>query len=840
MIRFRIRPTIIDQPSIIANREEFPRWRDSEDPNIYGTDELKFTASPSGFRSLGGFFAIGEITFFGTKVSTSDIGRFHAVGVYYNSNNYSRLSMPTNSNPSSLHLTGSKIGYSVRLCANASPEQLLLQNGTIIENAHVALDSGIYDAVKIGSLLWLTRNYSCNYTSIGDYIEFGSFTEAEWQGTLAPLATTYTVPVGNITNQFQMRDIFGLLYNFEAIQLLGGGTNGFRVPEKADFDDMLSYVGVGNAGKIKLIYQVNSPYVYTPPSITRKNWFIDLPSNFNFSFAYNNSLFAFENTKLSRSGEFSIPRTPNNDDIFGFGHDFVNDGDSVRRAMSAQLFYDGGIIDGVIYLSKYGGGEYSAVFVYGELQVLKNALSMGKIGDYITVTDSLPTAGATINSGYNSEGIISEQFGWYKYRNLVSNWLASGMNLSPVVRLYYLLEKAAERLGINLNMPYQIINAFGLILPTQTASESLISCNVQGATNSLLTLTGGGDFFESGTTEFKYKTDFFGIWKGKDCTIFTAKRDCVLKLTNTYFNYAIVTDKGRKFLTQQSMQGFFAFIEPQIVELKKGDYFSVVNISDYSFETPVRDYSGIVNIDFEVYAGSDTEVDLGEVYYLQNNLPEVTFVDLLKTVANLLRAGINYDATTNTISLFDFNFNKANAIELENDVIAIKSVDRTFLNYAKKNTIDFKSEEYVKNKYSLDYFINNDNLTADKKLYTVPFSDGLQEQNSDIGVRDFEYSEGWKKIAKNASICVASKVVGEEFLKHVSQFYINFAMIDTDGSKLKSIINDSTTIVVQVKMSAATFLKIGNTDCYKYRGRYFCCVNGNHSGESAELTLVKI
>ena len=38
--------------------------------------------------------------------------------------------------------------------------------------------------------------------------------------------------------------------------------------------------------------------------------YLELPSDFEFSFSYNNGVFAFENMQLSRSGEFTIPRTP--------------------------------------------------------------------------------------------------------------------------------------------------------------------------------------------------------------------------------------------------------------------------------------------------------------------------------------------------------------------------------------------------------------------------------------------------------------------------------------------------------------------------------------------------
>ena len=62
---------------------------------------------------------------------------------------------------------------------------------------------------------------------------------------------------------------------------------------------------------------------------------------------------------------------------------------------------------------------------------------------------------------------------------------------------------------------------------------------------------------------------------------------------------------------------------------------------------------------------------LGMFIRLQENLPEVTLVDLLKTFAAITKRGIDYNVETNTISFFDFNFNKSNGINLDDKVIDV-------------------------------------------------------------------------------------------------------------------------------------------------------------------------
>src|SRR5574344_308358 len=108
--------------------------------------------------------------------------------------------------------------------------------------------------------------------------------------------------------------------------------------------------------------------------------YVELPADFDFTFNYNNGIFAFDKMQLSRSGEFTIPRTPANDLLLGFSHDPSNDGNYIRKSKPAELHYSGGKIDGYLFIGKFTTGSgYSAVFVYGELAGLKRIQELGTI-----------------------------------------------------------------------------------------------------------------------------------------------------------------------------------------------------------------------------------------------------------------------------------------------------------------------------------------------------------------------------------------------------------------------------------------------------------------------------
>lgn len=570
--------------------------------------------------------------------------------------------------------------------------------------------------------------------------------------------------------------------------------------------------------------------------------YLELPSNFEFSFKYNNCLFAFENMQLSRSGEFKINRTPANDALLEFSHDFVFNGNFVRQKKLAELHYSGGKIDGYIYFGKYESGAYSAIFVYGELSALKAISDLGNITEYVQSASYVITDEIYIDSAYFSDGIFTQNFRFYDYKNGIADAdkLVTGMNLSPSARLSLLLSLSATAAGITVDTTEigPAKDGIVVVLAGNKASETLEDVTVSGTPNSSFSVSGGSQFFTVSTKTFKYKTFNSLLYKSQNVVVFTVKRDCKIRFENLYIQYGIVTGTGSTFLSTGYTDGWFRpILEDSEIELKTGDYFTFVNQLDYYFDTPIENFNSSISVAFKVYSGDAGTVDLGDDYYLKPNLPEITFIDILKIYANLFKCGILYDAATNTVSFFNFDFDKSTAMSLDDLVIEIKSVNRTFLDYAQNNRVVCKSEDYViDNKFGFNYQIDNDNLQAEKIIYTIPFSEGILDVNSDVLINDFELVDQFKKTAKIGTLAVASKTVGQTHLKHISQLYQNFTITDN----LTGIIRNSTTVEMSVKMDAKTFIAIKNTDTFKYRGIYFCLIEATHSSGVANLVLIKI
>ena len=574
--------------------------------------------------------------------------------------------------------------------------------------------------------------------------------------------------------------------------------------------------------------------------------YLELPSDFDFSFKYSNSVFAFENMQMSRSGEFTIPETPTNNQLLGFANDAAKFGETVRRKLSTELYYSGGRITGILSIGKFDSDAgFSAIFIYGEFLELKRISELGNIGNYTQTVSTAICDKAYIDSSYFANGLFANNFRFYNYRNGIADAdkLDGKVNLSPTVTLANLLSISASGAGLTVDTSTigTAKDGIGVILAGNRASAVLEAVTVSGIPNSTLNFSGGSDFFILDDKKFKYKPFASIFYFSQNVKVLKVKKDCKIRFETTNLAVACVTGDGRTFLSTGYADGYFrGILEGTEIPLKTGDYFTFVHSTDYRFDTADENFDTSVSVAFKVYAGDLATVDYGDDYPLKENLPEITLIDILKTYANLFRCGLLYDQQTNTVSFFNYAFDKSAAVDLTDSLIKIKSVDRTFLDYAQRNIINCKSEDYVlendSNRFEITYRVDNDNLQTEKTLYTLPFSEGILGENNDVIVNDFELIDPFKKTAKIGTLALASKTSGQVYMKHIRQLYNNF----TISNNLGEIINKSTTVEMSVKMDVKTFISIKNTDTFKVSGQYYCCLEATHSKGVASFVFLKI
>ena len=564
--------------------------------------------------------------------------------------------------------------------------------------------------------------------------------------------------------------------------------------------------------------------------------FLELKSGTEIQFQYNNSTLAIGNVKLSRSTEFIIPKTPQNEALLLYSSEIAGSGAMMRRKVQCEAHHSsGGYIKGYLSLKSYSKNEYSAIFVYGELEALKRTLELGNISTYIFTTAQLPTsAGRATTSAQNASGILLYNFDFYRYISdvPVAQRFATTINMSPTVKIRYLLTLCSGATGINLDSSFNAnaINGMGILLKGKSGGQPTLDLSISDSpTSDIFEYYGSASgLFAQINYNYQVNIDEF-----VQVSYLKALQDTTLYFHSEITNGVLEVDGTIVSYNQNNVMKINTGFR---YELKAGQKFLISHAENYYFGMLKSKFTVPIDASFQAYKSVTlSEVSLGADFVLKDNLPELTFNDLLKTVAGVMLSGLGFDEATNTLSLFDFNYNKANSIELDGILIEIESVDRTFMDYCRRNEIRFKTEDYVSNDSSIVYSIDNANLAEKKLIYTIPLNDGIKSENG-VYVKDFRYENEWKKTAKTDSLVIASKT-GEN-LEHISRIYENFPEIL--NSKLKAIIENSTTIKVKLKMYLFQFLAINYKTTFKYRGIHYTVYEASFSGGIVSATLIVV
>lgn len=240
-----------------ANTSLHPRWNDSEDAAIYGTDRFGFWAAPSG-RRLGN-------------------GQFNLIGGYslvYTSNG---KSFQTTYNDSLVYINDESgiIGLSIRAVRQATTEEHPLADG-LISATYTDYDGNIYQCTKIGLQVWTTSNLKVTHYVDGTLIPT-NLSDAAWADDTDGACAVYGkndgafVPTDELTTEALMVAAYGRLYNWYAVDNTHGlidTTGGWHVPADVEFTELTDYliatypdISVDNVGDaLKSVRQVSSPY----------------------------------------------------------------------------------------------------------------------------------------------------------------------------------------------------------------------------------------------------------------------------------------------------------------------------------------------------------------------------------------------------------------------------------------------------------------------------------------------------------------------------------------------------------------------------------------------------
>ena len=604
--------------------------------------------------------------------------------------------------------------------------------------------------------------------------------------------------------------------------------------------------------------------------------YLDLPADFSLQFKKSNVLFAFDNMECERSTSFDIPATPQNDRIFKLAKWIQAPGTGMRRRYYAQMQASVVTKNGYLYVDAYAKGNYKAIFVTGELLGLQQIRDAGKLADLAIFNDTVAwTAGlvpdlpnrATDNWNivkYSQAGGVPHPSWLIKYvvdtivaaNNLPAiNIPASGQGLRVITGVPQLLKPtdvsfaraiaSGNWVDVTQTYPYPRITTLGIQASAGDLSGlfSLADYEVQYRRHwedydfqtmqpVLRTVTYAGNVQHLVTTQ-KVKLTF-----SRDFPADT--------YIGTFDDYGQYTG-GFGFLGDRSFGKYWNGSqsvttrsgEPlagRTVVLEAGTSFVFVRESDLLDYTQYTDdltthetwEQGWKNVRsaFDVTGVTiegDGDAVVGNTVRLQDNLPDITLVDLLKAVAALTGKVLNY-TDEEGVTFDDLNTDTWQTKELAG-VMSIDTLSRKFGDYAQRNTLQFDSDNSVaQSERIIDaYVIDNDNLESVKELQTIPFSEG--------GV-NYEGAVEIVAVAEdNEKDTVADAATSVTSMARAS-LPIN--------AKLQNLCDASTCVTIKARMSFLEYNNIGAKTRIYYEGALYVWTEAQYSKDVVTLKLSKI
>ena len=600
------------------------------------------------------------------------------------------------------------------------------------------------------------------------------------------------------------------------------------------------------------------------------NEFIELENEIELSFIFENQLFSSD-IKLSRTIEFTIFNTPKNAAIFNYANNVEFDGSFVRRSHNAELWFSGGIIKGLIYITNFNDNKYSATFVYGDLLKFKEIKDAGIIKNYLNLQDSILTSQSGIIKAGGSYPpymyYLPYDFAFYNYESNVqaSEKMAGKINMFPSVKLYYLLQKCAEHFNINLSFPeydfeYYAGNTVIILNKMQIASNVAIT-NIQGDSLTDFTISGDAEintyFSKSNSNFYFYEqyTDSYGTVRyrivNKALKCLTAKVPMLITF-NDDLDYAIQKNNSalKNFGTVNSPR--FTIQSGDSLYINKGESFQFILTNYYTFVprlfgndyyTSVNLNTTLNNINFVAKCEDAIDLQYGDYFPLNENLPDLTFIDLLKIFANLTSTAIIWNEETQTIEFFRYDFDFSNQLDLTDNLISLNSVNRYLPDFAQKNNIICDSEEYVSNsfKFKKTYRIVNENLEKEKEFYKIPLNDGnkqIFDNYENIFVDDFEKkADGTFKVkAKKATIAKRNNSYSQK-LAPITDFYVEYPSYNNN---FLNLLEQSTIVEAKIRMYLFQFFQLNEKTIVRINNTSYTIITAKYSNNNVTLTLAKL
>lgn len=604
---------------------------------------------------------------------------------------------------------------------------------------------------------------------------------------------------------------------------------------------------------------------------------LDMPAALNLQFQRKNILFSFDSVQVERTTNFSIPATPKNMQIFGFANSHLTDGNSMRIKIPATLTYGILIKTGELHISKYNikNKTFECVFLTGELEQLKRIKDAGNLSEFY-----FPKEVATIDGSSAGYYAIWSPFSYAQ--NYIGNVLTF-----PSYNIKKVIEGALAALGVQ-----GIIGEYAndlRIVPSEMKRGTLVTFESEpstGGKKNALNFSNTMDTFFSTVGEniacnnivcevHDYGVEFPKAWRFVRDELafyidgFSFRDDVTFTFPDTFpSNIALVRFVSGTGANQFDFIDGFVGDYRYKFDVYTGDFSAengLYSLAGLSVDIPANTPVGFLRMDGNYQTKSPTGFAYGyedialampeysdgmpafsgefEISYtdenkvsLYDNLEERKITDILKDVAAI--GGNLIDVQDGVIILnrdFSEMLTKNADIELR-DVISAGVLERSFSDYAQRNTINFEQSKNVKgvDRVFVDYVIENKNIQETKDLLTIGWNEGDSELPNTEGVRLIAvYPNTADDI--NADVNMVASVV--DFFE--AGFLLTRVGI-LRNPLVDRLVEKSTSISVTVRMKLFEFDKIKSDTVFWYNGSKWVWTSAKWSKNTVTLELAQL
>ena len=548
----------------------------------------------------------------------------------------------------------------------------------------------------------------------------------------------------------------------------------------------------------------------------------------------NNNLFVLQ-LKYDRSFSFTIPATDKNNRIFFNSNRVDFSLQALRGDIPAVMYVADKQIDGFLKILSATQKGYNAAFYYN--QIFPFDISQ-KIATYLNLSDSfIWNAAATVYDGGGS-GLPPVSFGLYRYRLAAgASGVPTYINYLPSVTMKRLLDECAAASGINYY--------FDITDPTELAYRQSRFERLMIKLKSAQTKTG----IKVSVKQNSYVNDRDALYD------ITPAFPANIYLSNITATAVVASGGGNTINTTVQAIRVASACELTFTSLPPNPYGWAVSLRGGAFfpisvgsTLPLQDNSHFFFYDLRngmlpltldaIFAGygetfsfefitTEDIMNYGDIYYLQDNLPDVTYIDLLTTTAYALGLSLSSDIINSRFVLSTFTTNTSDTLTIDSvtvrdeHLIEIDDLDVS-------GVIDFDSSSWVLENMKLKLTIGS----GEGNNIRLPFSEERKYGDSmDVEIRDLALNGNIYDIYYSEKDVLCIYNVSTSI--YLMRFHFMY-------NRLQSIINSGIVVSLKIAQSQSKFLELSATTRIIYKNKAFAIVEATNKDNITSLKMIRL